>query len=682
MKKLTFRVILFSLLCACLFSGAANAAWIWTPETKKFTNPKNAVKDTPKEQFEWAMSFYNAKDYQRASFEFDKLARQYEFSDYASKSQYYVGLCYENMQKYYTAYENYQKAIDNFPHLSNTDEVLAREYAIGLLYLDKPSPRVMGNDIMAPLDRAVEIFKKVVENAPYGKYAEDAQFKLGEALKKSERYEEAIQAYHKISEDYPNSKYVTQAMYEESHCAYRASLKPAYDATTTDNAIKTFEKFVDKNKDTELAHKADNTMKRLKDNVAQKSFDIAKFYEDQGKTQAAIIYYQDVIDAYPESSLVNEAKSRIEAVKNKGTKKAAPSPLIDKKKQKLSWNLFGLTGKKQEKKQTPQAQEAPKAEAPKAEAQARTIEAPKTEPETPVTTEAPMTTAAPKIEPVAPIAEVTAQVAGAPAPQVQEKPKRKAWTPFKFEDKKEKKAAPVEKKAVEKKPWKPFSLFGSKKAEEAIPRTQETSKKKGWTPFKFDDKKEKKIEKPAENKPAEKKPWKPLNLFGAKKTEEPAPKVKEAPKKAAESAAQAQVPANIEIQKPEVAEEPKPAPVTQIVQKVKVESEGQVVESVKVEPVAPAVEAPTTEPATPIIETPKQEEPVPAKETLVPQVRETPKKKTWAPFNFEDKKAAKPADKKPAEKKPWKPLNFSNSTFGLFSTDKTEDDVDKKIKGD
>jgi len=332
MRKYIISISISVLVSVSIFCGSAYAPWIWTPETKKFVNPKNAVKDTPKEQFDWAMSLYNAKDYQRASFEFDKLAKQYEFSDYASKAQYYVGLCYENMQKYYMAYENYQKAIDNFPHLSNTDEVLAREYAIGLLYLEKPSPKVMGTDIMAPLDRAVEIFKKVVENAPYGKYAQDAQFKLGEALKKSERYEEAVQAFHKISEDYPNSKYAAQAMYEESHCAYKASLKPAYDATATDNAIKTFEKFTYKNKDAELASKADLTMKRLKDSVAQKSFDVAKFYEAQGKDAAAIIYYQDVIDSYPESSFVKEAKARVEAIKNKKSKPASSPLKFDKKK--------------------------------------------------------------------------------------------------------------------------------------------------------------------------------------------------------------------------------------------------------------------------------------------------------------------------------------------------------------
>lgn len=356
MKKSTFSAIAFSLISVFVFSGAANAYWIWTPQTKKFTNPKYAVKDSPKEQYDWAMSFYDAKDFQRCATEFEKLARQYEFSEYASKAQYYVGLCYENMGKYYMAFQNYQKAIDNFPHIANTDEILAREFAIGNIYLSKASPKVLGTDIMAPLDRAVEIFKKVVENAPYGKHALDAQFKLGEALKKSERYEEAVTAFHKVVEDYPNSKLTTQAMYEESNCAYKASLRPAYDAAAADSAIKTFEKFTYKNKDADLAKNAATTMKRLKDNVSEKSFRAAEFYESQGKTQAAIIYYQDVIDSYPDSAFTDRVRVRIDALKARENKKVSAPPEPAKKKSepvvresqpKKPWSPLNFNSKKQ-----------------------------------------------------------------------------------------------------------------------------------------------------------------------------------------------------------------------------------------------------------------------------------------------------------------------------------------------
>ena len=172
-------VIIAGVAALFLFSNTALAYWVWTPGTKKFINPKNAVKDSPKEQFEWAMTFYNAKDYQRAATEFDKLTKQYEYSEYASKAQYYVGLCYENMNKFYIAFQNYQKAIDNFPHIENIDEIVAREFNIANMFAVKESPKVLGTDILTSLDRSIEIYKKVVENAPYGRLADEAQYSMG-----------------------------------------------------------------------------------------------------------------------------------------------------------------------------------------------------------------------------------------------------------------------------------------------------------------------------------------------------------------------------------------------------------------------------------------------------------------------------------------------------------------------
>lgn len=306
-----------SVVFALIFSSAASAYWIWTPETKKFINPKYAVKDSPKEQFDWAMSFYESKDYQRAAAEFDKLTKNYEYSEYASKAQYYAGLCYENMGKFYIAFQNYQKAIDNFPHIENIDEIIARQFNIANLYAVKDSPKVLGTDIMTSLDRSIEIYKKVVDNAPYGKLAEEAQYKMGEALKRSERYDEAIQAFQKILDDYPNSIFSERAQYEVAYCAYRSSLKPAYDVAPTDKAIKAFEDFAKSNKDEALFKEANKTLQRLRDKNAEKSLLTAQFYERQRHYESAIIYYQDIIDRFPDSSFVEEAKAKIESLKKK-----------------------------------------------------------------------------------------------------------------------------------------------------------------------------------------------------------------------------------------------------------------------------------------------------------------------------------------------------------------------------
>lgn len=301
-------------------TGTASAYWLWTPETKKFVNPKYAVKDSPKEQFEWAMSFYDSKDYQKAAAEFEKLTKQYEYSEFASKSQYYIGLCYENMGKYYIAYENYQKAVDNFPNIDNIDEIIARQFNIAGIYASKESPKIFGADIMTSLDRAIEIYKKVVDNAPFGKLADEAQFRMGETMKKADRFDEAIDAFQKVVDNYSSSKFAERARYEVAYCSYRASLKPAYDVGPTDKAIKSFEEFMQDNQDKKLSEEADETIQRLKDKAAEKLILTAEFYERQKHYESAIIYYKELAEKYPTSYLAQRSMAKVEQLKLKRKK--------------------------------------------------------------------------------------------------------------------------------------------------------------------------------------------------------------------------------------------------------------------------------------------------------------------------------------------------------------------------
>ena len=53
---------IIALVLWLVLSEAAGAYWIWTPESKKWTNPKYAPKESPQEQLNFAKSYYEAKD--------------------------------------------------------------------------------------------------------------------------------------------------------------------------------------------------------------------------------------------------------------------------------------------------------------------------------------------------------------------------------------------------------------------------------------------------------------------------------------------------------------------------------------------------------------------------------------------------------------------------------------------
>lgn len=322
------KKILCILLCIlqitvllAFFTPVSEAYWIWTPGSKKWFNPKYAPKDTPREQYDYAMQFYLAKDYAKAISEFKKLIKAYPQSELAPDAQYYIGRSYEERQEYYAAFLAYQKVIDIYPRSELTEEILERQYKIGNLYYSGQKEKLFGIALLPAIDKALEVFEKVVANSPYGKYADLAQFKLGECYKKNGQYKEAAEAFGKLVSNYPKSLLYDQAKYEVAYCTYKMSLKPNYDQEPTEEAIKEFEEFVKRGSKTETIEDAEMILIRLQEKKAESLYNAAHFYEKSKHYESAIIYYKEVVDTYPKTKWAKKAFSKITELEKRIKKK-------------------------------------------------------------------------------------------------------------------------------------------------------------------------------------------------------------------------------------------------------------------------------------------------------------------------------------------------------------------------
>ncbi len=82
-----YLFIILAVVAVLAAAPSVHAYWIWTPQTGAWINPKWAVKDTPQEQFDWAMKFYDSKDYKKAVDEFQKLVRYYPQAELSAEGQ-------------------------------------------------------------------------------------------------------------------------------------------------------------------------------------------------------------------------------------------------------------------------------------------------------------------------------------------------------------------------------------------------------------------------------------------------------------------------------------------------------------------------------------------------------------------------------------------------------------------
>jgi outer membrane protein assembly factor BamD (BamD/ComL family) len=310
------KILIFSLVFFCVLTQRTYPYWIWTPKTGKWVNPKTAVKPNPKEQFELAKTFYDEKKYEDAKREFRKLLRQYPKSFEASESQYYLGAIEEAQGNLYGAYEAYQKVIDKYPFSERIQEIIEREYKIGEAFMAGEKRKAIG--ITLPVENpAIEIFSKVVENSTYGPLAPKAQYKLGLVLKGLMRYYEAEEAFNKVITNYPNSEWVEAAKFQIASCRAAVSRGPDYDQGAAKEAKDKFEDFVKEHPDAVLSHEAEKNINQLKEKEAEANFNTGRFYEKQKAYEAAKVYYNEIINNYPDSVWAVKALERLQIMEKR-----------------------------------------------------------------------------------------------------------------------------------------------------------------------------------------------------------------------------------------------------------------------------------------------------------------------------------------------------------------------------
>lgn len=154
---------------------------------------------------------------------------------------------------------------------------------------------------------AENLFKKIKLQYPASGYSDSAQYYLGEVNFKRKEYVLAAFNYSLIDKYYPASGLRKEARYKRAMCYYE--LSPKYDRSHeyTSKAIAEFESYKRLYPGDSLFFEAESRIRELKDKFARKDYSIAELYNKIDEPIAAVIYYDFLINDYPNSGYVEEA---------------------------------------------------------------------------------------------------------------------------------------------------------------------------------------------------------------------------------------------------------------------------------------------------------------------------------------------------------------------------------------
>ncbi len=154
---------------------------------------------------------------------------------------------------------------------------------------------------------AAEIFETVTRVGRGSEYAQEAQYYLAESYFNQERYILAEAEYNRFITFYPRDSKRQEVDYKKALSIYHQSPRYRLDQSATRRAIEEFQLFNSRYPDSRFVTESAGKINELREKLARKYYESAQFYSRTDQYKAATIYYDLVIDRYPESKWAETA---------------------------------------------------------------------------------------------------------------------------------------------------------------------------------------------------------------------------------------------------------------------------------------------------------------------------------------------------------------------------------------
>jgi outer membrane protein assembly factor BamD len=154
--------------------------------------------------------------------------------------------------------------------------------------------------------KAIEDFTYVVFNAPGSDIADDAQFYLASAHFEMKEYLLAIQEYQQLLRRWPKSDLYEETRFKIAECYYNQSPGYQRDTQYIQKAIRSYQDFIDEYPFSDKRPDAEKRIQELRLGLAKKVYEAGELYMILREWKAALITFQEVLDSYYDTNIVND----------------------------------------------------------------------------------------------------------------------------------------------------------------------------------------------------------------------------------------------------------------------------------------------------------------------------------------------------------------------------------------
>lgn len=238
--------------------------------------------------------------------------RKFSKNPIAQDIIYQLAKAYFEMGRYDFANEQFSKYLSLEFSPKYYEEAIEYKFKIAKKYFDGTRRHIFHSRrfprwASAKLD-ALKIFEEVIEALPYSDIASEALFYKGQLHMEFEDYQESVEAFQLLIKRFPKKEMAVLSFIKIGEIYLKQTDPKHPQADLLDLAIlnlKRFEESFPKEKRLEIA-KAN--VYKIKERYAKALLEIANFYTRCKKYEAAKIYYERIIEEFPNTETAEVAK--------------------------------------------------------------------------------------------------------------------------------------------------------------------------------------------------------------------------------------------------------------------------------------------------------------------------------------------------------------------------------------
>lgn len=291
-------VLLASAVSFLALTTASPAIWPFSGKKDKVV-PVDSERDSQEvaaaDLFRQAQEADNEGRTGKAQAIYQGIVKKYPFTKTAAEASYRNAVIVRHTGKMDDAFDALQNFIHTYRDSPHFNEALEQQFEIAE---EAKGGKKQRGFLLMPMKMnssdVIKFYEKIIQNAPYGKYAPLSQFSIAEVQQDLKEKDKAVAAYQKVVENYPNTSQAAEAQFRIGSISNIAAQR-SEDASNLLAARDAVRTYMASNPSGERKQESELILSQVNTAEANQSLTVAKFYRRIGKTKAAAIYLNEAL---------------------------------------------------------------------------------------------------------------------------------------------------------------------------------------------------------------------------------------------------------------------------------------------------------------------------------------------------------------------------------------------------